>query len=229
MRKEDFFNGLSFSAEDKQHAERYMFYKGIEKHILIKELLLSFERETSLSYIEIASTYRYDKRIRKELFKYISFIEEFYRSAIQDNFDSIKGMQTSGLKKLIKKHDDDVNRALECLGFDDLLIQMRRLPDVLAKKYIFGSPKNLVQNFKAIRELRNAVMHNKFLLLMTYEECFINGRSGTNLKANIINLANHLPTNIRNQLVEDINACKKKSTADKVTRWILPKQILITL
>jgi len=106
---------------------------------------------------------------------------------------------------------------------------MRRLPDALAQKYIFGSPKNLVQNFKAIRELRNAVMHNKFLLLMTYEECFISGKSGTNLKANIINLANHLPTNIRNQLVEDINVCKKKSTADKVMRWILPKQILITL
>ena len=30
MRKEDFFNEISFSAEDKQHAERYMFYKGIE-------------------------------------------------------------------------------------------------------------------------------------------------------------------------------------------------------
>ena len=63
MREQEFFKGLEIEEEDKPRAEKALWSKGIEKHILIKEYLQAWSNN-SLRYSQIATIYRYDKRIR---------------------------------------------------------------------------------------------------------------------------------------------------------------------
>lgn len=90
-RDEVFYKNLIISDEDKIRAEKSLKSKGVEKHIMIKERLLNWSDSDSIEYEKVASTYRYDKRIRYTLFKYISYLEEFYRAVILDNMCFAQG------------------------------------------------------------------------------------------------------------------------------------------
>lgn len=85
-REEIFYNNLIIGDEDKIWAGKALKSKGVEKHILIKDKLLAWSESDSIEYTKIASTYQYDKRIRSVLFKYISYLEEFYRGVILDSY-----------------------------------------------------------------------------------------------------------------------------------------------
>lgn len=212
-REEEFYKNLIISDEDKIRAEKSLKSKGVEKHILIKERLLNWCTSDSIEYEKIASTCRYDKRIRAVLFKYISYFEEFYRSVIHNNF-SYQTKQKFWNKSVmlnIKKHNN-LNDALQYLGFYELLKQCQKLPAKTRDACLFVH-EHLTKNIYALKELRNVVMHNKFLLLYRgYEKCFINGvdngRSAS-LKANILNLIQFLPKDVGNQCARDINDCKR--------------------
>lgn len=85
-RKRKFFENLAIADEDKPRAEKFLTSKGVEKHILLKEKLFNWIEGDKIEYSMIASAYRYDKRIRLVLFKYISYLEEFYRSILLDKY-----------------------------------------------------------------------------------------------------------------------------------------------
>ena len=85
-RREEFYKNLIIDEEDKERAERFLTSKGVEKHIILKEKLFNWIEGDKIEYSLIASTYRYDKRLRNILFKYISYLEEFYRSVILDEY-----------------------------------------------------------------------------------------------------------------------------------------------
>ena len=74
-REELFYKNLLIDDADKIRAVNALKSKGVEKHILIKEKLLAWNESDKIEYSKIASTYRYDKRIRNTLFKYISYLE----------------------------------------------------------------------------------------------------------------------------------------------------------
>lgn len=231
-REEVFYNNLIISDEDKIRAEKSLKSKGVERHILIKERLLNWSDSEQIEYSKIASTYRYDKRIRLVLFKYISYLEEFYRAVILDNcINEIK--QKFWIKEIRDKLKNcNLSETLEQLDFSALLIQCNRLPSEI--KIFCCFPKyHLKENSFALKELRNAVMHNKFLLLFRgFEECYVSGvgdGKSANLKANILNLIQFLPEEVGKQCAKDINDCKEDRNKEGDTDWDLPKQIIITI
>lgn len=232
-REELFYNNLIIDDVDKERAAKALKSKGVEKHILIKERLLAWNSTEQIKYTEIASTYRYDKRIRQVLFKYISYLEEFYRSIILDNYINNERQRfwIKDFKILLEKYSYNLNDALEQLDFTALLLQCRKLP--IEVKTLFGFPKKITNNTNALRSLRNAVMHNKFLLLYRgFDECYVNGiddGKGTSLKANILNLIQFLPTEVGESCIKNINDCKEDRNTESDTAWELPPQIIITL
>ena len=205
------------------------------KHILIKERLLNWSDSESMEYEKVASTYRYDKRIRHVLFKYISYLEEFYRAVILDNY-FIRTRQKFWVEEFQNKIEEfnyNLNDALENIDFRVLLIQCQRLPKKKRDMCGFPNDKHLRDNSFALKELRNAVMHNKFLLLYRgFEECYVIGVDGgksANLKANILNLIQFLPPEVGGQCAKDINACKEDRNKESDTKWDLPSQVIISL
>lgn len=234
-REKIFYQNLIVCDEDKIRIANYLKTKGIEKHILIKEKLLSWSESGNIEYTKVASTYRYDKRIRLVLFKYLSYLEEFYRAIILDHYitKTRQSFWINELKEKLKEYSYNLNDALEHLDFASLLIQSQKLPKAIKELCHFPSCKHLKDNSIALKELRNAVMHNKFLLLYRgFNECYVQGvddGKSANLKANILNLIQFLPQEVGNQCKKDINYCKEDRNKPNDTTWDLPSQIVITL
>ena len=233
-RKIEFYNNLIIKDEDKENAENSLKSKGIEKHILIKERLLAWSETESIEYTKIASTYRYEKRIRLVLFKYISYLEEYYRAIILDNYNfNLEQAFWANKMKTNIKNFGDLNDALERLGFFTLLLQCAKLPNEIKLLCNLPIDRHLNANIKALKELRNAVMHNKFLLLYRgFEKCYVKGvddNKSSNLKANILNLIQFLPVEVGKQCVKDIEACKENRNKDSDTDWDLPTHIVISI
>lgn len=230
-REKLFFKDLIFDSADKERIAKSLKSKGIEKHILIKNRLLAWSESEEIRYSQIASTYRYDKRIRYVLFKYISYLEEFYRSVILDNYinDINEKLWVKKLNYYICKYQN-LNEALEHIDFSTLINQCEKLP-VALKNTCFCYDAHLSANISALINLRNAVMHNKFLMLYRgFKYCYVAGvdnSKSANLKANIINLLQFLPPEVRLQCVKDINACQQNRNNSDDTKWDLPKQIII--
>lgn len=119
MREQEFYRNIEIDDDDKPRAERSLRAKGVEKHILIKNHILTWREGNAIRYSEIASTYRYDKRIRNTLFKYISFLEEFYRAVTLDNYYAKpkKKFWIDDLKNNLIIFNNDLDQALERLDF----------------------------------------------------------------------------------------------------------------
>ena len=176
-REEIFYKNLVICDEDIERAEKNLKAKGVEKHIMIKEKLSAWSTE-DIKYTQIASTYRYDKRIRLVLFKYISYLEEFYRGIIldHDRFKTQKEFWIENVKGFLKEFNNDLNQVMERLEFSDLLKQIKNITDGVKREFKLPNNKRLDENIKALISLRNAVMHNKFLLLYRgFDICYING------------------------------------------------------
>lgn len=231
MDTKEFFNGLEIEETDKDKAEAYIKSKGLFAHMQIKNKMLAWSSEKAIKYSQIASYYRYDKRIRIILYKYIAYLEEYYRAILLDNFsDSTE--QNFWIKIIADKINSGVRLdiILENLGFRSLLNQIKLLPDNL-KEYNFNYNKPIRKNIDALIELRNAVMHNKFLLMYRgYEMCyFAKDRKGSTLRDNILNLVNFLPKEVGENCIKDINACKENRNTEKDTEWDLPEQALVVI
>lgn len=232
-RREEFYKNLIIDEEDKERAEKYLTSKGVEKHIILKEKLFNWIEGDKIEYSLIASTYRYDKRLRNILFKYISYLEEFYRSVILDEYRfRVKKIQwIRDINDKLEEFNGDLNDALEHIDFSALLIQISKLPQRVKNKCLLFKAKNAKENSIALKELRNAVMHNKFLLLYRgYETCYIDGvddNKSSNLKANILNLISFLPESVAEGCVRDINAAKEEKESQLGTKWNLPPAVVI--
>lgn len=229
-----FFDNVNILDEDIERAKRAIFSKGVEKHIIILEKLKAWNQSEKVDYSLVASTYRYDKRIRNALFKFISYLEEYYRSIILDyyRFDWSGIKLNNQLKKELEKHND-MNAALEQILFSSLVNQIILIKDNIQDRFIFPNSKYLKENIDALIELRNAVMHNKLLVLYRgFKECYLNDNEfsrSTTLKDNVINLIRFLPEEIRNACEEEINNCAIERNNENKTAWELPSVVAINL
>ena len=172
-RKKYFYDNVKIEKEDMVRAEKYLTSKGVESHIAILELLKPYY-DGKIDYEYISSTYRYDKRIRNTLFKYLAYLEEYYRALILDRYNE-KVDKLNIHKNLNNKYKlfNDLRISLEEILFSDLKNQIYKIKKELSDIYLFPSNDYLKENLNAIVDLRNAVMHNKLLVLHhNFKECY---------------------------------------------------------
>lgn len=230
-RERYFFDNIIIKEEDVVRAKRAIYSKGIEKHINILDMLKVWGMGEKVPYEYIASFYRYDKRLRKALFVYISYLEEYYRSIILDNFkfrvDELKPFYS--LKKEFNK-SHDLDKALEKMEFSHLIRQVRCIRKSIIGHFVFPNDIHLSKNISALIELRNSVMHNRLLLLYRgFKECYIENASikSATLKDNILNLISFLPPEVRDKCKKEINSCLEEKNNDGKTEWKVPPMTII--
>lgn len=229
-----FFDNIAIKDEDRPRAERAIFSKGIEKHIIILDRLKPWSAGDKVEYEFIASTYRYDKRLRVVLFKYISYLEEYYRSLLLDRYR----FEWSSLP-LIRDFGDELDKcadmsvALEEIHFSTLIRQIAKIKDRFGDRFVFPGTSHIKANIDALIELRNGVMHNKLLVLYHgFKECYLDESplsKGSTLKDNIINLISFLPEEVREKCKEEILFCSVERNNENKTKWVLPPHIVISL
>lgn len=225
-REQYFFDNIKIKDEDIPRAKQAIYSKGVEKHIIILEMLKPWVEEEKVPYEYIASFYRYDKRLRKVLFVFISYLEEYYRSIILDKyrFDWSVLDANRHLSGLLHKYKD-MDKALEKLDFSHLVNQIYKTRDAFDGAFVFPNNAHLKKNKDALIELRNCVMHNRFLLLYKgYKECYINDTAlkSTTLKDNVQNLISFLPENAREKCKTEINNCLVERDNENKTNWLVP-------
>lgn len=156
--------------------EKWLALKGETKYLRFAELLT--KNGIPVKWESLRDTYRYDKRLLVNVFKYLSFFEEFLRAQIWNiNKPSYKKVEKSFLSEVI----------------DEILT----IPDKI--DYIGFSISALEQNKDEINYLRNRVAHNKIILESE--------KDGANIKAILNAFKICLPESYQQGFASDINKC----------------------
>ncbi len=235
MNYEDFWNSISASVDDKAKGEYYLRERGLEEHVKVVEYLKSFRSgsDSRVTYCQVATTLRYDKRIRRCLFKYIGVIEERIRAHLLDSHrekhDSI--IQSAALKEKLAKKNGDFYNALTHLLFSDLVALFVQQSDSI-KSNVFSGALNLGKNLRALVTLRNQVCHNKFLLgNLELKECILFGQRSSSLYANVNNLYFLSDDGCKNAFADEFDNCSlgKTTKYGNQVDWDLPKDVVIVI
>lgn len=232
-REKYFFDNVMIKEEDIPRAKQAIYSKGIEKHIIILDMLKAWGMGEKIPYEYIASFYRYDKRLRKVSFVYISYLEEYYRSLILDKYRfDWSGLKLDSQLKQVLRTYHDLDKALERVEFSHLINQVYKIRTEINDRFVFPNNAHLRKNIAALVELRNSVMHNRFLLLYRgFKECYASDGDlkSASLKDNIMNLINFLPKDVREKCKSDINDCLKERNNSGKTKWVIPRVTIIEL
>ncbi len=170
-------------AENKGEVDKWLALKGETKYMKFADLLKA--HNVSLHWVSLRDTYRYDKRLLVNIFKYLSFFEEFLRAQIWNN------TKISYIE-------------IESISFNDTMSKVANNADI---QYDGFDGNVLMQNKEYINYLRNRVCHNKIMLTSK--------KHGKDITQLLSLLANTLPTSHKKGFLDDINKCTCGLHVDK--------------
>ncbi len=205
MTKNELLSFIVFENEqEKEEAEFYLSVKGIELHRRILGYLGCDFEKSKIEWSKIANLLRTDKALRDIIYKYLATLEEYIRAFISNKYidnaqqkfwiDGKSKRQANNIKTNIAS-GKNLFDVLEDTEFGSLIQQVNNLPDG-DKKQLFGDAYS-DNNLSAVKELRNAVSHHKFLASYQFKACIVDGVEGCSLIDNIKNLRQLLPERYR--------------------------------
>lgn len=162
--------------EHSNEIEKWLALKGETKYMRFVTLLQT--NNVSVEWEVLRDTYRYDKRLLVNLFKYFSFFEEFLRAQIWN-------VSQTSYKKL------------ESAYLADAIDEVINLKSQI--QYNGFSVDTLITNKDLINYLRNRVSHNKIILESAKDEFMVRDL--------LFAFKNTLPDNYRMGFYLDINNC----------------------
>ena len=205
MTKNELLSFIAFKNEqEKEEAEFYMAVKGVELHRRILDYLGCDFEKSKIEWPKIANVLRTDKALRDIIYKYIATLEEYIRAFISNKYiDNVQqefwidGTSKRQENKIKTNIDSGKNLfdVLEDTDFGSLIQQVKNLP-IEDKEQLFGDIYSDT-NLDAVKELRNAVSHHKFLSGYKLKTCSVDGFEGCRLIDNIKNLRQLLPERYR--------------------------------
>ena len=204
MTKEELLAQIHFNNEkERQKAELYLKMKGIAFHKSILDYLCTNCGKTiPVEWSDLSNALRTDKALRDVLYKYLASLEEYIRAYISNKYEDniqqtfwINGKRDYNRIKTRLESGTPLFKVLEDVDFGTLLEQVKHLPASDRKQLLgdVGSDKNL----EAVKDLRNAVSHHKFLKQYNFNNCIIDGNSTNSIIGNIQNLRQLLPEQYR--------------------------------
>ena len=170
--------------DHKKEIDKWVSLKGEKKYL---EFIKMFkEKDITITWKKLDDTFRYDKRLLINLFKYLSFFEDYLR-AIVWNYSSLtyKKLEKSFLIDVIEEAINTIG-TLSIKGFDLELLKIN-------KDYI---------NY-----LRNRVSHNKIIIDSEY--------NGKGYKELIKIFGETLPGDYQKGFTNDINSCSNVLVLDE--------------
>lgn len=206
MTPEELLSAMTYEDELQiEEAQKYIALKGIVQY----QRVIGFCRSQNeaLNYTKVSALYRYDKRLRDNLYIYLATVEEFMRACLGNKFEDNESELVKTAQFVAKqKQHQSVSLTLEQLTLGSLIEMVLKNQGVFANYYDLS---NIKMNLNALRVLRNKVSHHNFLLSETYSECSVDGLVDNTLKHNINNLKFFLPDEFRKGFSTSINNCAK--------------------
>lgn len=212
MKIENVLSQMKYEKKDEiEDALKYIALKGMVQYQRIINYCKNLSNKLP-TYTKVSNLYRYDKRLRDNLYIYMATVEEFMRACIGNKFED-NDADLVKTEDFIKKQNKykSVSLTLEQLTLGEL-IQL-----VLKNKILFQNVYNLEalkMNLNAFRVLRNKISHHNFLFAEIYEKCMINNIVDKTIKHNIDNVKFLLPNEYRQGFSKTINECIKDLQID---------------
>jgi hypothetical protein len=219
MTKENLINKFVFEQSglySESKASHYIDVKGVALHLRIANYI-GFCEDGKVEYALVSSLLRYDKKLRDKLYIFLATFEEYVRAFISNKYEEApsdiewadvgkRGGQFPVESAKMRINNGELpSRVLDSLEFGELLKQVELLPES-DKIELFGYTKNLADNLRALKQLRNLVSHHVFLLKdADYIVCTTDITKDDTLENNIRNLRQYLPRRYFNGLTKNIN------------------------
>lgn len=165
-------------SEHKSEVDKWIRLKGEQKYLQFAGILK--EHDQPVTWQNISELYRYDKRLLINLFKYLSFFEEYLRALVWNASET----------KYNTLSNSYLNDAL------DMVIELK---DSVACEA--GFMDSLIANRDYINGLRNRVSHNKIMLNYV--------KDGKTLGDMILLFKKTLPFDYQKGFASDINSCTR--------------------
>ena len=175
--------------EERERCSKYLDLKGVAYHVVLINHILRRNRaflyeKGKIKYKVVSDIYKYDKRLRNRLYKFLSAFEEQIRGFIANSYNH--GLESLKLnEEIIKNIEEGSNIAveLENLDFGELVKIVSKLSKKDLKRMFPKSDNYVLRNLKAIRELRNAISHHRILLIhKKFKACYIDGKKNKGLQ-----------------------------------------------
>lgn len=219
---------LELSEEEAKSFMEKLKLKGKQRYKELYRAVLAENNNQKFSYDVLSQHYRYDIKLRRALYKIISFTEIAMRATIANKYGS----------QIINKEniEDDIKRIIGgsiefnqaekykiCIAFGhkrdltlfhflenvDMQI-LNKIFCILNKELIeniFSYNGHLKDNLDSMRKLRNAVMHNNLLITKKYGKVWIDGQEKRDLKSHVENAIRLSPDIAKDNLRRLINSC----------------------
>ena len=221
---ESFFSLIEIEENEKESAVEFINYRGLNEHIELATFLSSFISVRKPTYKEVATSFRYDKRLRRILFKYIGVLEEYFRSFLCNSFSSPHDFGIVTSNSLF----DYCNESL----FSKIVSIVWSLNSE-TKTALFEGKNILKKNLDALVKLRNVISHNRTLVnYRDFKEVNLtNGEVGNSLLINLKNLHALLPHKFADSFVKEINTASRRGERKRKnqTEWSLVSFIIVRL
>lgn len=170
--------------EHQEEIDKWISLKGEKKYLeFIKTLK---DHNIAITWKKLDDTFRYDKRLLINLFKYLSFFEDYLRAIVWNHSSkTYKKIEQSFLSEVIEEVIN-LNSPLNIKGFDFNKLRVN-------KEYI--------------NCLRNRVSHNKIIINSEH--------NGKGFKDLIKIFGETLPLDYQKGFIKDINSCSKGLVLDE--------------
>lgn len=197
----EFLSQIEFR-DDREQKEclKYIELKGLRRHMSIFQYI----KDSGIDiprYSMVAGYYRYDKRLRYQLFIYISMYEEYLRAKLGNSFDLGHNFPPKEIKAQRKTISYADSSTLEQQDLNELIETSKQYPGMLPEL------SEVDANMAAFRKLRNVISHQKFLMMEELKECYVDGVKAKTLYQNIKNVQCILPPSFQHGFAESIRKC----------------------
>lgn len=219
---------LELSEEEAKSFMEKLKLKGKQRYKELYRAVLAENNNQKFSYDVLSQHYRYDIKLRRALYKIISFTEIAMRATIANKYGT-KKISEMNIEEDIKRITGkviDFNRCekkkissvfdsgneinlFEFLENVDMQI-LNKIFCILDKELIeniFSYDGHLKDNLDSMRKLRNAVMHNNLLITKKYGKVWIDGQEKRDLKSHVENAIRLSPDLAKDNLKRLINSC----------------------
>lgn len=204
--------------EEKINFEKYVKIRG--KFVLkqIYDFLLNFNKE-KVEYADLSTCIIYDKNLRDNLYIYLATFEEYLRSQIFDkyeinedfNFDS---KEKNYIEKMAENIYESNNKEYSVL-YANFSLDLGKTITLIKCLKMFGEEK--LEEFEAIRVLRNRVMHHNLIVLANGKSLDSVANNKEKIKRGIVALSKNLPDGYGQNFIKIINSLRCDFPQYKIT------------
>lgn len=204
------FEKLDF-ADNHERAE-FDKYKKIRSKFVLKQIydyLLNFNTE-QVKYSDLSTCIRYDKNLRDNLYIYLATFEEYLRTQLFDKYEIKEGYtvnrkEKNYIEKMARNMFESTGKEYSAL-YEMFKLDLGTTISLVKELKMFGEKK--LEEFEAIRVLRNSVMHHNLIVLGKGKSLDSVAKNKEKMKSGIIALSKNLPDGYGQNFIKIINTLR---------------------